>query len=941
MQEYKKKAVVGEGSHAQVFLVENDQGEQRALKVYKPTKDKYEDMKKNFLIEASTLLKVNSPNIVKLYDFSVEEDRFNLLMEFCPYGSFKFHLEDKGSFDLRKTLKAGISLLRALIELHSNNIIHRDIKPDNILQGNGGTIKLADLGLARDEEDLLDHCPRGTVAYMSPEQYTDFNNVDERSDIYSLGATLFHLYTGRELFESEKLEDILESHALETTPAVTEFVNDCPQSFNYVIRKMISKNPADRYQTAEENLADMQACHNGVLNLNELPSILDVKEFANSTAEIEAVTLIQNEEKGKSKLPLNILLIVIILIACTLPFFLNKNEEKDTEDLAPTEDLSSEVIQETQVVETAIEEPKEIDNSTANAFNDASKILDAIEVNPKIKNPTDTEVVPEPTKKLPIKSSKKQLSWSRVIYSDDRIKLVKVSPDLQSCEVEFNDWTVKRRLTYKLNETGTFFKVIKITPTYIICDSRGKAYKRELNKVKKVIDKWVVKDEAGKELIYKHFYQRIQGYSINKFDFDSITIKKKNEEFILNRDFEHSDDYLVHMSQEEREKIIAPLAKVKPSSNSNAQNKYPVQFIDSEHIYMPFKVVKTAPNAIMVESADNKTTVHKINDILIKRLQLRLIKGEQVEFRDITTSKIYTMTKGEKLIIKTNLLLYISGELHKVPVGGDIMGLTLTETNGSYSLSNKSKKLTLIKNEAQSTDLLNPGSGNHKITDCPCHAESTPKRTSNSNLSLLKMKIPWIMDNCLLHVAKETINDNNSTRSIRMGFFKWNGSKYVQKDSYKKMTSDELLYFAGKLFINDKEMKLTRSTYLLRGEINDKESYKVTLQPSNFSAIKSLINYVKVGYTKNRIYHSYDFSTNILKIYHKDPNDSTKSKIEEKKFRYSLDDSAESILIDDVKYFLRFRFGDVLMVNQSLYGARSHPSLTLDCYRMSADIINN
>ena len=101
MQDFKKKAVIGEGSHAQVFLVENDQGEQRALKVYKPTKDKYEEMKRNFLVEASTLLKVSSPNIVKLYDFSVEEDSFNLLMEYCPYGSLKFHLEDKGAAALK------------------------------------------------------------------------------------------------------------------------------------------------------------------------------------------------------------------------------------------------------------------------------------------------------------------------------------------------------------------------------------------------------------------------------------------------------------------------------------------------------------------------------------------------------------------------------------------------------------------------------------------------------------------------------------------------------------------------------------------------------------------------------------------------------------------------------------------------------------------------
>ena len=944
MQEYKKKAVVGEGSHAQVFLVENDQGEQRALKVYKPTKDKYEEMKNNFLVEASALLKVNSPNIVKLYDFSVEEDRFNLLMEFCPYGSLKFHLQEKGSFNLQKTLKAGISMLRALIELHTNNIVHRDIKPDNILQGQGGSLKLADLGLARDEEDLLDHCPRGTVAYMSPEQYTDFNNVDERSDIYSLGATLFHLYTGRELFESESIEDILESHALETTPAVTEFVQECPQSLNYVIRKMIAKNPADRYQTAEEALEDMEACHNGAVNINELPSIMNFKEFANSTAEMEAIAFPQTEEKGKSKLVINIALVAVIIIACTLPIFLKSLEVQNVQQIEPHTSLPNQPSETTapKTEKTDIETDSELGDSTANAFDDAAEILDEIEVNPVStdpvisKKPVENEEKPK-TPEMLKKPVEKSFSWTSAIYTNDRMKLIEISPDLQSCVLEFTDWTVTRRLTYRLNEWGTFFKVIKITPTYIICDSRGKAYKRELNKVKKVIEKWVVEDEAGQKYHYRYFYQRIKGYSITKFDFDKIVIKKKNQEFVLNRDFEHPKDYLFAISEEERNKILAPLAKKEPKQTE----QYSLQYINAEHQYIPFKVIKTAENAIMVETAENKRTVHKMNDILIKRLQLRSIKGDLIDFRDITTSKTYTLTKGEKYVIKTNLFIYINGELHKVPVGGEIMGLTLIENNGSYSLSANTNRLTLTKNQSQSTNLLNPVLGKHTLADCPCYKEPVQNIHSSPKLSLLKMTVPWLIDNCLIRVDKEIKTGDNSYTTTRMGFFKWNGSKFEQKDSYKKMAPDELLYFAGKLFVNDIEMKKTRSSYLFQGSINDTEKYKIMLQPYNFTALKNLINYARIGYTKNRIYHSYDFSTNIVKIYNKDPDDPSKTKVEEKGFIYSLDDKAESISIDGVKYFLRFRFGDLLLKNQSLYGARNNPSLTLDGYELSRDLISN
>ena len=941
MQEYKKKAVVGEGSHAQVFLVENDQGEQRALKVYQPTKDKYEEMKKNFLIEASTLLKVNSPNIVKLYDFSVEEDRFNLLMEFCPYGSLKFHLEDKGAFNLSKTIKAGISLLRALIELHSNKIVHRDIKPDNILQGENGTIKLADLGLARDEEDLLDHCPRGTVAYMSPEQYTDFNNVDERSDIYSLGATLFHLYTGRELFESEKIEDVLESHQLETTPALTEYVIDCPQSFNYVVRKMISKNPADRYQTAEENLADMQACHDGAMMINELPSIVDFKEFANSTAEFEAASLFIPENTPKQKKSnIKLIFAALLIISCLGYLLLDKKDNNELNTLAEKVETKKSLTPEPaskDVDSTDSSEPEQLnppEDSTLNAFDEVTEILDKIELNPKKKV---TEVKTEPTKPAPVKSPEKKFTYTGVEYMDDSMKLVSISPDLQSCEFEFQDWTVTRRLKYKLNEWGTFFTVIKITPDYVICNGSKFAVKRELNKVKKVVDKWVVKDETGKKYVYDYFFQRVNGYSIEKIEYDYITIKNKKHIVKLDRNFKHIPEYLAPLPDKERLEI---LSKIDYITKKDPEKGYAVKYINSSHLYMPFKVIKTAPSAIMVEDSNKQTTVHKINDILIKRLQLRGIKDQLVEFRDITTSQTYTLTKGEDYILKTNLLISIAGEIHKIPVDGGIMGLKLVESNGGFKLINDlNQSIRLIENESVRSKLISPGTDSHKLKHCPCF-EEVKKGTVNDteNLNLSKLTSPWIMDNCLLQIGKETTADNKSSYK-RMGFFKWNGSSFEQKDKYKRMKPEELLYFAGKIFINDIEMKLRQSSTPYQGHINENEKYKITLQPYDFKALKSLIKYTRVKYLKNKVYHTYYFENNTVKIYHKDPNDSNKTIPEEKPFEYSLDEDTELITIDGVKYSIRFRFGDILLSNQDLYGARNHPYLTLDCYKLSLDIL--
>ncbi len=280
MQDFKKLAIIGEGSHSKVFLVETAEGEKLALKVYEPRPKKLAEYKILFLNETAALTRLSHLNIIKMLDFKLEETSFCLLMEYCPYGSLKHQLHEEGRFNLRKTLKVGISVLKGLQEMHARNIIHRDVKPDNIVQGNNGIIKLIDFSLAKIDQDLLGLTPRGSVAYIAPEQYTNFNGVDPRTDIYSLGATLFHLYTGRELFESNDLSDILESHLMQVTPALTTYVEDCPPSFNYCVRKMICKNPADRYQDTKEALADLQACYDGILNIHELPSILNFKQLA-------------------------------------------------------------------------------------------------------------------------------------------------------------------------------------------------------------------------------------------------------------------------------------------------------------------------------------------------------------------------------------------------------------------------------------------------------------------------------------------------------------------------------------------------------------------------------------------------------------------------------------------------------------------------------------
>ena len=927
MQDFKKIAVVGEGSHAQVFLVENDEGEQRALKVYQPAKDKYEDMKNNFLCEASALLKVSSPNIVKLYDFSVEDDRFNLLMEYCPYGSLKFHLEEKGRFKLKKAIKAGISMLRALEDLHANNIIHRDIKPDNILQGENGVLKLADLGLARGEEDMLDHCPRGTVAYMSPEQYTDFNDVDERSDIYSLGATLFHLYTGRELFESERLEDILESHALETTPALTEYIEDCPQSFNYVIRKMISKNPADRYQTAKENLADMQACFDGALNINELPSISEFKKLADSST---AIPVFEPESASpkKSRTPLiaavlAMLFIPVILMLMGNPGKVQAKKSGKAKSLDQiTEETSNKFNETKQVVKEEIDTaiPEDLigaPDSTTKAFDNSQETISEVEAQ---KEKVETSPTPSPAQKFKFIALK---------YTKDPFILKKVSPDLKSCEVSFNDFTCTRTLKYRLNEEGLKFKVIDIKPTYIICEYGTIAYKRELNKVQLVPDVWIVQNSKGKSFKFDYLFQKINNLTLTAADTDSVIIETKDKSKInLKREFELHKNYSQPIPEKQRKALLGKMQLYEAKKIEDSL-KYSISLHEEENVYMPFKVIKTSPKAILVENENKETAVHKINDILIKRLQLRAIKNDIIDFRDISTSKVYSLKRGEKYRLRTNLLIKINDEIHKVPVGSSIMGMKLTEEKNSFLLElPNGKSLNLQKDKSLFTDLLKPDEGQHKLKDCPCYTEDEISQTDEEFDSI---NLEWLMKNCLIYVAKE-YHEEKKKGTGGWAYFTWDGSTFKQIDRYKKMTADDILYFSGKLFISGKQLIAREDSFPLSCEADGDNFLKISFNPRSFYSLKNLIKYCSLSYTApNNDRYTYNFETKKLhfqRAVSKPPVINYNS--EHKEFNYSFDDETEALIIDGVKYFMYFRFGDVMLVNSQLYGKKNAPSLKLD-----------
>ena len=231
-----------------------------------------------FLHAAKIYAKAVHPNIVKVYETGRDANGVPFLaMEFLSGGSLADRMLKEGFFSAKEAAGIGAEVCRALIVTAGLGVVHRDIKPDNIMLSADGKYKLTDLGLAKldapgaasgagacvlDENDPVKTTRRtsfGTLEYMSPEQYIDTESCDIRSDIYSLGVTLYQLAAGRLPFETQTRSELRHMHISVEPLVPSTYVHGIPIDFDYIVMHCIQKRPDDRYQSPEELLADIEA----------------------------------------------------------------------------------------------------------------------------------------------------------------------------------------------------------------------------------------------------------------------------------------------------------------------------------------------------------------------------------------------------------------------------------------------------------------------------------------------------------------------------------------------------------------------------------------------------------------------------------------------------------------------------------------------------------
>jgi serine/threonine protein kinase/beta-lactam-binding protein with PASTA domain len=278
------------GGMATVFLALDQRlDRQVALKVIHPHLANDQNFQEKFVLEAKTAAKLSHPNLVNVFDQGTDGQTTFLVMEYVSGITLRDALKEYGPLPAIRALEMLAQILSGLAAAHRAGILHRDLKPDNVLLADDGRVKLGDFGLARaiteqtNGGDLV-----GTIAYLSPELVTR-GQADARSDVYAAGILLFELLTGRQPFEGEQAVQIAYQHANSTVPAPSTLAPETPQAIDKLVAWSTAKAPRDRPADAGELLtkvnlliADLKAgkaAQTTVMDFNATQVMSSVSDF--------------------------------------------------------------------------------------------------------------------------------------------------------------------------------------------------------------------------------------------------------------------------------------------------------------------------------------------------------------------------------------------------------------------------------------------------------------------------------------------------------------------------------------------------------------------------------------------------------------------------------------------------------------------------------------
>lgn len=349
---YQIIRTIGEGGMANVYLAHDLILDRNvAVKILRGDLADDEKFVRRFQREAIAASSLSHPNIVEMYDVGEDEGKYYIVMEYVEGKTLKNLIKKRGGLTLPEVIDIMTQLTSAIACAHDSNIIHRDIKPQNVLIKEDGLVKITDFGIAmalNSNELTQTNSVMGSVHYLPPEQ-ANGKGATVKSDIYSLGIVMFELLTGQLPFKGDNAVEIAIKQMKNQIPSVCNINSLIPQSVENIILKACAKNPKNRYNNVVEMYNDIQTCldeerqnekryvyqYSETDDLENTKELKNIKQLTEEKSELDEIE--ENEENKKSYKILLILGLIVsaIIIALIIGLILLPKSHKTKEITVP------------------------------------------------------------------------------------------------------------------------------------------------------------------------------------------------------------------------------------------------------------------------------------------------------------------------------------------------------------------------------------------------------------------------------------------------------------------------------------------------------------------------------------------------------------------------------------------------------------------------------
>ena len=368
-----------------------------AIKILKQEYSNDAKFVSKFRAEAQSVAGLSHPNVVNVYDVGEDDNLYYIVMELVEGITLKKFIEKKGRLEINEAIGIGIQIAQGIEEAHKNHIIHRDIKPQNIIISREGKVKVTDFGIAKAAtSNTITSNAMGSVHYISPEQARG-GYSDEKSDIYSLGVTIYEMLLGKVPFEGESTVSVAFAHVHEEAAHLNDVDASIPRSLSRIVQKCMQKKPDMRYESADALIMDLRRAvsdpQGDYVELEETvsdsPTIMISDDVVRAVKEQPKRTPAQRDEPPIEKELINedaldpklerilkicsgvvavIIVVVIILIVGKVAGWWGGGSAKDERDNpstvsaspAPSEEVSTDKVSVPDLIDQTLEEAEKM-----------------------------------------------------------------------------------------------------------------------------------------------------------------------------------------------------------------------------------------------------------------------------------------------------------------------------------------------------------------------------------------------------------------------------------------------------------------------------------------------------------------------------------------------------------------------------------------------------